>query len=392
VVKIPAPGLIEVTKVKLHPANVKEHPEKQIKNLMKLIEWVGFKDPIVLDKDFNCKAGHGRLLAAEKLGMKEVPYVMLEGLTKKQMDLFMYMDNQINESPWIKENVQLLLQEIPMKELEFFDVDWERTHTPNYPEEKEEIPEPPANPKSKPGQMWQLGEHRLMCGDSTRDIEKLLGDKTVDLLVTDPPYGVDYSGKNEYLNKITKPNRIQTPIINDNIKSADYPTFFENFLKIIPFSSYNCFYIFMGDTELASLVQALSKLKFFITSYLVWNKNRMIFGRKDYHSKHEIILYGWKGRHKFYGPKNRTTVIDYGTRNVNDLHPTMKPLEILTQLITDGSKKEMLVFDPFLGSGSTLIAAEQTGRSCYGLELSPAYCDVIIERWENFTGQKAKLL
>lgn len=148
----------------------------------------------------------------------------------------------------------------------------------------------------------------------------------------------------------------------------------------------------MGDTELASLVQALSKLNFFTTSYLIWNKNRMIFGRKDYHSKHEIILYGWKKRHKFYGPKNRTTVIDYGTRNVNDLHPTMKPLEILTQLITDGSKKEMLVFDPFLGSGSTLIACEQTNRRCYGLELDPAYVDVIIERWENFTGQKATLL
>ncbi len=385
-------GRIELSKCKVHPNNVKEHSEKQIKNLMQLIEWVGFKDPIVLDKDNNVKAGHGRMIAAERLGMTEVPFVTLEGLTKKQMDLFIYMDNQINESPWIKENVQLLLQDIPMKELELFDVDWERKYTQNYPEEKYPVPDPPEIPKSKLGQIWNLGEHKLMCGDSTKDLKTLLGDKTVDLLLTDPPYGVDYSGKNEYLNKITKPNRIQTPIINDNIKSKDYPLFFEDFLKVIPFSSYNCFYIFMGDTELASLVQALTKLKFFITSYLVWNKNRMIFGRKDYHSKHEIILYGWMNRHKFYGPKNRTTVIDYGTRNVNNLHPTMKPLEILNQLITDGSKKEMIVFDPFLGSGSTLIACEQTGRSCYGLELSPAYCDVIIERWENFTGKKAQLL
>ena len=391
-VKIPVAGRIELSKCKVHPNNVKEHSEKQIKNLMQLIEWVGFKDPIVLDKDNNVKAGHGRMIAAERLGMTEVPFVTLEGLTKKQMDLFIYMDNQINESPWIKENVQLLLQDIPMKELELFDVDWERKYTQNYPEEKYPVPDPPEIPKSKLGQIWNLGEHKLMCGDSTKDLKTLLGDKTVDLLLTDPPYGVDYSGKNEYLNKITKPNRIQTPIINDNIKSKDYPLFFEDFLKVIPFSSYNCFYIFMGDTELASLVQALTKLKFFITSYLVWNKNRMIFGRKDYHSKHEIILYGWMNRHKFYGPKNRTTVIDYGTRNVNNLHPTMKPLEILNQLITDGSKKEMIVFDPFLGSGSTLIACEQTGRSCYGLELSPAYCDVIIERWENFTGKKAQLL
>ena len=148
----------------------------------------------------------------------------------------------------------------------------------------------------------------------------------------------------------------------------------------------------MGDTELASLTQALTKLKFFITSYLVWNKNRMVFGRKDYHSKHEIILYGWMTRHKFYGPKNRTTVIDYEARNVNDLHPTMKPLDILNQLITDGTKKDMIVYDPFLGSGSTLIACEQTNRICYGMEIDPGYIDVIITRWENFTGKKAELI
>ena len=143
-IEIPVARMIEVTKVKVHPNNVKEHPKSQISNLMQLIQWVGFKDPIVLDKNNMLRAGHGRLIAAKRLGMNEIPYVSLEGLTKKQMDLYVYMDNHVNESHWIKENVELVLQEIPKKDLELFEVDWDGIRKPEYPEESEPVPEPPA--------------------------------------------------------------------------------------------------------------------------------------------------------------------------------------------------------------------------------------------------------
>jgi len=193
--------MIELSECKIHPTNVKEHPEKQIKNLMQLIEWVGFKDPIVLDKTNTVRAGHGRLIAAERLGMKEIPYVLLEGLTKSQMDLFIYMDNQINESPWIKENVQLILKDIPKKDLEMFELNWDGVRAPDIQEETEPIPDPPAEPKSKFGDIYQLGEHRVMCGDSTNAEQmKQLCNIPVTISFTSPPYNL---GKNS---KVTNPD------------------------------------------------------------------------------------------------------------------------------------------------------------------------------------------
>ena len=254
--------------------------------------------------------------------------------------------------------------------------------------ETEEIPAPPQNPKAKRGQLYILGEHRLLCGDAllSEDVKKLFNGSHAQQLVTDPPYGVDYSSKNEFLNKADKGNRIQTPITNDNI--SDYQSFFRGFLELAPLSVPNTAYVFMGNNELHTLRLAAEEAGYTYSQYLVWVKNNHVLGRNDYLPKHEMIYYGWKEKHKFYGLKD-TTVLSYDKPQVNDLHPTMKPVELLSRLIKDGSKKDDIVYDPFGGSGSTIIACEGTNRICYAVEMEPAYCDVIIERWENYTGKKA---
>lgn len=388
-VKIPTPQLIEVSKVKVHPKNVKEHPEKQISNLIQLIKWVGFKDPIVLDKDNNCKAGHGRLLAAQKLGMNEVPYVLLEGLTKKQMDLFIYMDNQINESPWIKQNVELLLEQIPLKDLELFDLEWENIRKTEIPEEADDIPEPPKVAKTKHGDIYLLDNHRVMCGDSTKDLEKLMEGRPADVLLTDPPYGisaVNVKGVTGGGGKLgftggggIVPARQWTPIIGDD---EDYdPTFLLKLAKIL---------IIFGANNFANKLPNNSR-------WLVWDKKtqdksgshtdtfsdvELAWTNVDLKSS-KIYRFLWSGLIRSGDRKTELT---------ERVHPTQKPVGLLADMIIDYTKENNTILDCYLGSGSTLIACEITGRICYGMELDPVYCDVIIQRWEDFTGKKAKLL
>lgn len=360
-VKIPAPRLIEVTNVKVHPNNIKEHPEKQIKNLMQLIKWVGFKDPIVIDKTGEIKAGHGRLIAAKRLGMEKIPYVELEGLTKKQMDLFMYMDNQINESPWIKENVQLLLQEIPMKDLETFDIDWQGVRVPQFEEEQYPPPELPTTPKAKLGQIYQLGNHVIMCGDSLTQLDTLLKDKKPAMLFTDPPYGLGgYAGRSGNFQ----------PVAGDD---EDAGKFYNALPKDIPER-----YIWGNWANIKSIDETPRDV-------IVWKKNNFGMG-KGYRGQYEICLYfgQFAGSDSDLWEVKKDFVTEYK-------HPTQKPTELGRRAMMNSTKENDLVLDCYLGSGSTLIACEQTNRVCYGMEIDPAYIDVIIQRWENFTGRQAQL-
>lgn len=247
----------------------------------------------------------------------------------------------------------------------------------------DEAPEPPKEPETVKGDLWELGDHRLLCGDCIviTDVEKLFNGQKADQLVTDPPYGVDYSSKNEMLNKFQNRNRNrnQTPIENDSIK--DYKQFFYDFLNIIPLKDTNTCYIFMLGQELHTLRIAFEDAGFKWSDYLVWVKNNHVLGRKDYNAKHEFCMYGWKGKHKFYAKEHRTTILNYSKPLKNDLHPTMKPVELIMQCVEDGSDKGHIVYDPFCGSGTTLIACESTKRKCYATELSPKYCDVIRDRY-----------
>ena len=251
--------------------------------------------------------------------------------------------------------------------------------------EEKEVPPVPEVPITKKGDVWLLGKHKIMCGDCciATDVERLFGRETADSIVTDPPYGVDYSGKNEFLNAYDKGKRMQTPIENDAIK--DYRKFFAEFLSIAPLGNYNTVYVFMSGKELHSLRLAFDDCKITCGDYLVWVKNNHVLGRKDYNAQHEFIVYGWRGKHKFYGAFS-TTVLNYDRPQKSELHPTMKPIELVARLITDGTRKNGLVYDPFGGSGTTLIAAEQTGRKCYMMELMPGYCDVILSQYISLKG------
>jgi DNA modification methylase len=249
----------------------------------------------------------------------------------------------------------------------------------------------------KQGDIFKLGNHYLMCGDSTNeeDIKKLLNNNTkdepvkIDSLVTDPPYGVDYASKNELLNKIDKGNRVQTPILNDNIE--DYESFFNKILNNIKpyFNDYNTYYIFMSTTKLNDLINSLNNTDYYFSELLVWVKNNHVLGRLDYAAKHEFCLYGWYNHHKFYGDFS-TTILEFPKPSTSKLHPTMKPIELISKLITDGSPGGGIILDLFGGSGTTLIACEQLNRKCYMIELDPHYCQVIIDRWEEYSGQTAE--
>lgn len=250
----------------------------------------------------------------------------------------------------------------------------------------------------KHGDLFRLGNHYLCCGNATieEDLKKLLSKNSgdgkfnkIDQLLTDPPYGVDYSNKNIFLNSIDKGNCVQKDIANDNIE--DYYDFFSTMLNnTVPYlNEYNTLYIFMSGKELHNLRLAIEDTNCYWADYLIWVKNNHVLGRKDYNSKHEFCLYGWYGKHKFYGDFS-TTVLCFDKPLKNELHPTMKPIQLLSKLINDGSPEKGNVLDLFGGSGSTLIACEQTNRNCYMMELSPHYCQVIINRWETFTGEKAE--
>jgi len=254
-------------------------------------------------------------------------------------------------------------------------------------EDEDESPEAPEKAVTRPGQIYQLGPHRLMCGDSTdkSQVEKLMNGEQADMVLTDPPYGLNYTEKNAHLNRIDNGNRIEKAIENDAIEN--YREFFGAFLRAIPFADYNTIYVFMSSQELHSLRMAIEDAGCKLGDYLVWVKNSHVLGRKDYDLKHELILYGWKGRHKFYSG-HRTTVIEEDRNPVNDLHPTMKPVALLEKLMSDGSPKEGNIYDPFGGSGSTLIACEKLNRKCHMMEIDPAYCDVIVERYKSLFPEK----
>ena len=243
------------------------------------------------------------------------------------------------------------------------------------------------------GNLSLKSKHRLLCGDSTdaESVAYLMDGTKADIVFTDPPYNVDYSSKNELLNLYDKGNCIQTPIVGDNqIDEKEYADFcgkvYAAFEPVL--ASYNSVYI-CGNYESLIPFYKLGKLK--ISNMLVWVKSSLVIGRMDYQNQHEFILYGWVGRHKWHSDRKQTTVWEFAKPSKSELHPTMKPVELVENAIGNSTTTSQTVYDAFLGSGSTLIAAQKTGRKCYGLEIDPIYCDVIVKRWEAFTGKKAKL-
>lgn len=251
--------------------------------------------------------------------------------------------------------------------------------------EEEELPEPPQEPKSKPGDLWILGNHRLLCGDSTsqEDVARLMGDDRADLWLTDPPYNVSYTGK----------TKDSLTIQNDEMDDESFRRFLVSayFAADSVLKDGASFYIWHADSEGFNFRGACRDIGWKVRECLIWVKNAFVMGRQDYQWKHEPCLYGWKegASHNWYSDRSQSTVLEFARPSRNGEHPTMKPVELFRYLIGNSTRKGQIVLDSFGGSGTTLIACEDIGRKARLIELDPAYCDVIIERWQNFTGQKA---
>ena len=398
--------MIPIDRLKLYKRNAKKHTPEQIEQIVNSIKAFGMNDPIAVWGDENVIVeGHGRFMALRSLGEQgEVPCIRLDHLTDEQRKAYALAHNQLTmNTGWDDE---LLLPELDelgdfFDMADFgFDLEGEEEHAPAEIVEDEAPELDEVESVCKRGQVWQLGAHRLMCGDSTdaEDVARLMDGEKADMVFTDPPYGVDYASKNKYLNAISRGNHIQVQIENDALASAEEEK--ENlwipaFTNAFTCANDRCSYYVTSPQggELMMMMMALRESGWLLKHTLIWNKNNHVLGRSDYNYKHEPILYGWKKQHDFYGEgKFKTSVWDIPKPQKSDLHPTMKPVELVAECELNSSKKGDVILDLFGGSGTTLIASEQLGRSCRMMEYDPHYCDVIIKRWENLTGQKAELL
>lgn len=362
--------------------------DEAVKYVQASIKEFGFKVPIVVDKDNVIVAGHTRYKAAKKLKMDEVPCIIADDLSEEQIKAFRLADNKVSEQAvW---DFDLLsgeldgILDIDMTDFGFSDIVTEEEDA----EEDEYEVELPVQPRSKLGDVYQLGRHRLMCGDSTNltDVEKLMGGNLADMLLTDPPYNVDYEGKTKDKLKIE----------NDKMENDDFRQFlvdaFTNADMVMKAGA--VFYIWHADSEGYNFRGACSDAGWKVRQCLIWAKNVMVMGRQDYQWKHEPCLYGWKegAGHLWASDRKQTTIINFDKPTRNDLHPTMKPIPLFDYQIKNNTKGGDIVLDLFGGSGTTIMACEQNGRNAYTMEFDPRYVDVIIDRWEQFTGEKAVLL
>ena len=391
--------MVEIEKVVPNPRNPNKHSEKQIALLSKIIAAQGWRAPITVStRSGFIVRGHGRLLAARKLGLAEVPvdYQAYETEAAEWADLI--ADNRLSE---LSETDDLLLKDL-LQELGTSELDLELTaYTADEIDQMlgsaKEVQEDDFDAdkalseideaQTKLGDIYILGKHRLLCGDSTdaAAVEKLMDGQKADIAVTDPPYNVGYTGGTK------------DALTIQNDKQED--TAFRQFLSSA-FTNMDAamkpgavFYIWHADSEGYNFRAACKEAGWQVRQCLIWNKNQLVMGRQDYHWKHEPCLYGWKegAAHLWASDRKQTTILCFDRPQKNAEHPTMKPVALLAYQIANNTKGEDIALDLFGGSGTTLVACEQLGRKCYMMELDPKYCDVIIKRWEELTGNKAEL-
>lgn len=357
----------------------------------------GFKNPIIVDNDLIIIAGHTRLKAAKKLGLKEVPVIIASDLTPEQVRAFRIIDNKTAElADWDEDLLKGEMQDLDIDwtEFGFEDVDLGIDDVPI--EEmldtivEDEAPEPPEEPRTKRGDVYRLGNHYLMCGDSTskEDVDRLMGGSKAQMLFTDPPWNVDYGE--------TKEKWKDRRILNDNLSENDFYKFLSDvFTRAKESLVGGITYVILGIEEWGTLMSVMSENGFHWSSTIIWAKDQFVLSRKDYHLQYEPMWYGWEGSKPRIHPVDDRTQSDLWEierPKRSDEHPTMKPVKLVARAIVNSSCEGDTVLDLFGGSGSTLIACEQTGRACRTMELDPGYCDVIVDRWEALTGEEAVLV
>ena len=361
--------------------------EGAVDYVVESIKEFGFKVPIIIDKNNVIVAGHTRYKASKKLGINKVPCIIADDLTDEQIKAFRLADNKVAEiATWDFDKLDLELSTLEM-DMELFGFETITDEVQEAVEDEFDV-EVPEEPKAKLGDVYQLGKHRLMCGDSTSidDVEKLMNGNKADMLLTDPPYNVDYEGKTKDKLKIENDK-----MDNDSFRQFLIDAFSTADMSMKPGA---VFYIWHADSEGYNFRGACYNVGWKVRQCLVWNKNSMVMGRQDYHWKHEPCLYGWKdgASHLWTSDRKQTTVISFDKPTKNDLHPTMKPVPLFDYQIKNNTNIGDIVLDLFGGSGTTIMACEQNKRVAYTMEYDPKYVDVIINRWEQYTGKKAVLL
>ena len=375
-----------IEEIKMYENNPRNN-DGAVEYVANSIKEFGFKVPIVLDKNNVIVAGHTRYKAAKLLKITEIPCIIADDLSDEQVKAFRLIDNKAAElASWDIDLLNLELENIKDIDMELFDFEISNI-LDNVVDDEYEV-ELPEDPKTKNGNIYKLGNHYLMCGDSTNsdDVKKIMNNHLADLIVTDPPYNVNYEGKTDDNLKI----------MNDNMEDNQFYSFLESaFINLYnSVKDGGSIYVFHADTEGLNFRKAMMSSGFKLAECLVWVKNAFVMGRQDYHWKHEPVLYGWKpgASHYFINDRSQSTVLEFDKPIRNEEHPTMKPIDLIAYLINNSSKKDEIVLDLFGGSGTTMIACEQTNRKAFIMELDPRYCDVIVDRWEKFTNQKAELI
>ena len=384
--------------------NARTHSETQVAQIAGSIAEFGFVNPVLVGGDNIIIAGHGRVMAAKKLGLKTVPTIKLDHLTENQRRALVIADNKIAENAgWDEELLRLELQNLADEDFDldllgFDDVELDDLLTSLDDDEAaaldENIPEVKEKPVSRTGDIWIMGEHRLLCGDSTSeaDMKKLMDGELADMVFTDPPYNVNYGDTAKDKLRSKGGAKAGRKIMNDNL-GDDFEAFLTAACKNMLVHTKGALYICMSSSELDTLQSAFRNAGGKWSTFIIWAKNTFTLGRSDYQRQYEPILYGWKdGNDRYWcGARDQGDVWFYNKPQKNDLHPTMKPVDLVVRGIKNSSKTLDIVLDPFGGSGSTLIAAEHTGRQARLIELDPKYVDVIVRRWQEMTGLQATL-
>ena len=425
---------MKLSLIKPYEKNAKKHPKKQIEQVANSIKEFGFNQPIVVDKNNVIIVGHGRYEAAKLLGLKDVPVIKVD-LDEEKAKAYRLADNKLNESEW---DMGLAIEELKELSKEMFELTgFDNDLLLDTDLKDDEVPETPKEPKSKLGDLYELGQHRVLCGDSTREeaVLRLCGGNRAQMCFTDPPYNVDYQGGGSYANHKSGPKE-REGIKNDKMSKGSFKQFLIQAMKPIVKNTDGGIYVCMSSSELDSLKDSFEQAGGHWQSFIIWAKNNFTLSRADYQNTYEPILYGWRDgivNHYFterrdianvwedlrevkteYDGKETTITFqgfkvkiagkvekgevikkkqhtdiwryDKPTRSAE--HPTMKPVSLVTEALTNSSNKGDIVLDTFLGSGSTLIACEKSGRICYGVELDPKYADVIVQRWVDYTGNE----
>ena len=365
--------------------NARTHSPEQVKKLRASLREFGFVNPVIIDRDYNVIAGHGRIMAAKEEGLTEVPCVYADHLTEAQKKAYILADNRMAlDAGWDEEMLRVEIESLREMDFDpmlagFDEKELEALFAGDGGDAKDDDFDLSAALEKasfvEPGDVWTVGRHRLMCGDATKaeDVETLMGGERANLIVTDPPYGVSFKSSSGLT------------IQNDSMKNEEFYEFLLSAFRAMAavLEKGGAAYVFHADTEGLNFRRAFIDAGFHLAGCCIWVKDSLVLGRSDYQWQHEPILYGFlqNGKHPWYSDRKQTTIWNYAKPKRNENHPTSKPLDLLGYPICNSSQENAIVIDTFGGSGSTMMACEQTGRICRMMELDPKYASVILRRY-----------